>query len=46
MVKPEVKFLSHEIASMSHLMCFDAFKGLLSAQKRQKSPVCASKTKM
>ena len=45
MVKPEVKFLSQEIASMSHSMCLNAFKGLLRAQKRQKSPFCASKTK-
>ena len=35
-VKPEVKFLSPEMALMGHLCVFNALKGLLRAQKRQK----------
>ena len=45
-VKPEVKFLSPEMAFMGHLCVFNALKGLLRAQKREKSPYCIKNSKM
>ena len=36
-VKREVKFLSPEMALMGHLCVFNALKGNLRAQKRQKT---------
>ena len=36
-VKPEVKFLPLKMAAMGHLCVFNALKGLLRTQKRQKT---------
>ena len=42
--KPEVKFLSPEMALMGHLCVFIALKGFLRAQKRQKPIFLSIKT--
>ena len=45
-VKPEVKFLPLEMAPMGHLCVFNALKGLLRTQKRQKYLFVHKKSKM